>query len=82
MIATVTREQVQGLHVGQTRVEVEQRLGRPVRTDGGGLTVLVYRLDNAHDVRIAFGPGLLWAREMLDGAERDLVRGHPTTRRR
>jgi hypothetical protein len=71
--ATVTREQIRALKPGLDRTAVERVLGTPSRVDGGGLTVLVYTTTNGTTVRLGFGPELLWAREALDGAERDLL---------
>jgi Ca-activated chloride channel family protein len=68
------RQAVAGLRLGLTRAEVERRLGRPERIDADGIAVLVYRLAGGNPLRIGFGPDLLWAREISDGAERDLLR--------
>jgi len=70
----VSRVMVQGLQRGLARDEIEARLGVPARVDSGGVTVLNYVLVDGGSVRIGCGPGLLWAREVLDGAERDLIR--------
>jgi hypothetical protein len=70
---TITRAQLAGLHPGQDRIAIVGLLGDPVRVDGGGLTVLVYRLDGGDTLRLALGPDLLWAHEVADGAERDLA---------
>jgi hypothetical protein len=69
----ITRDQLQQLAVGQRRAEVEARLGTPLRVDGEGVTVLVYAMANGAISRLGFGPDLLWAREVLAGAERDLL---------
>ncbi|MEK7412974.1 MAG: VIT domain-containing protein, partial [Planctomycetota bacterium] len=72
----VTRAQVLALAKGATRAQVESSLGSPARVDSGGVTALWYRLsDSGRWVRIGFGPELLWAREVLDGAERDMLGG-------
>ncbi len=71
--ATVTREQIRALKPGMDRAAVERALGVPTRVDGGGLTVLVYTTVSGTTVRLGFGPELLWAREVLDGAERELL---------
>ncbi len=71
--AAVTRELLQQLVVGQHRAEVEARLGAPLRVDHDGVTVLVYHMANGALSRLGFGPDLLWAREVLAGAERDLL---------
>lgn len=72
--APVRRAAVQALRRGMDRAAVEAALGAPARVDGGGLTVLVYPLVEGGTVRIGFAPTLSWARETLDGAERELVR--------
>jgi len=69
----ITRDQLQQLTVGQHRAEVEARLGAPLRVDGDGVTVLVYAMANGAISRLGFGPDLLWAREVLAGAEHDLL---------
>ncbi len=71
--ATITRDQLQQLTIGQRRAEVEARLGAPLRVDGDGVTVLVYAMADGAISRLGFGPDLLWAREVLAGAERDLL---------
>jgi Ca-activated chloride channel homolog len=69
-----SRAEISALKVGLSRDEVEAQLGAPERVDGGGMTVYVYRLDDGSAARIAFAPKLLWARQVVEGAERDLVR--------
>ncbi len=70
---TVTREQLKALAIGMRRAEVEATLGAPMRIDSDGVTILVYRSASGTSSRLGFGPDLLWAREVLDGAERDLL---------
>ncbi len=49
------------------------RLAMAMRVDSDGVTILVYRSASDTSSRLGFGPDLLWAREVLDGAERDLL---------
>jgi Ca-activated chloride channel family protein len=69
----VTRAMVEGLPRGAERADVERRLGPPSRVERSGVTVLVYMTAEGNDVRLGFGPALLWAREVYQGAERDLT---------
>jgi hypothetical protein len=69
----VTRAMVEALALGAERAEVERRLGPPSRVEGSGVTVLVYMTAEGNQVRLGFGPALLWAREIHQGAERDLT---------
>lgn len=72
---SVDRAAILALKPGMALAAVEAALGRPARRDGGGVQVLWYRLaDSGTMVRIGFAPELLWIREVLDGAERDLLR--------
>ena len=51
----------------------EQKPVTPVTRAGrSGVTTLVYRTVEGTEVRLGFGPGLLWAREVHQGAEREL----------
>jgi hypothetical protein len=68
----VTRAAIEDLSRGMERADVERRLGAPERVEGSGVTTLVYRTVEGTEVRLGFGPGLLWAREVLQGAEREL----------
>lgn len=68
------REQVTALQRGASQAAVEASLGPPQRVDHDGVTILVYTLDRGTEVRLGFGPELLYAREILEGAERDLLR--------
>ena len=45
---------------------------RRKKGEGSGVTLLVYRTVEGTEVRLGFGPGLLWARETHQGAEREL----------
>jgi hypothetical protein len=49
------------------------RGGAPLRVDGDGVTVLVNAMANGSLSPLGFGPDPLWAREVLAGAERDLL---------
>lgn len=69
--AQITRAMVEALSRGAERGEVERRLGPPDRVEGSGVTTLVYATADGTVVRLAFGPGLLWAREVFQGAERE-----------
>ena len=69
----VTRAMVEALRRGAERSEVEQRLGPPSRVERSGVTVLVYLTAEGNQVRLGFGPALLWAREIHEGAERVLT---------
>jgi hypothetical protein len=69
----VTRAMVEALPRGAERVDVERRLGPPSRVEGSGVTVLVYVTAEGNQLRLGFGPALLWAREVYQGAERDLT---------
>lgn len=68
----VSRSSIEALAKGMERREVERKLGPPLRVEGSGVTVLVYPTVEGTEVRLAFGPGLLWAREIHPGAEREL----------
>lgn len=67
---TITRKQIEALHQGMTRTEVEAALGASERDDGSGITILVYRLADGTALRLGLAPDLIWAREIHDGAER------------
>jgi Ca-activated chloride channel homolog len=69
----VTRAMVEALQRGAERAEVERQLGAPSRVERSGVTVLVYVTAEGNEVRLGFGPALLWAREIHQGAERDLT---------
>jgi Ca-activated chloride channel homolog len=69
----VTRAMVETLTRGAERADVERRLGSPSRVERSGVTVLVYQTADGTEVRLGFGPTLLWAREVSRGAERDLA---------
>lgn len=66
------RDSVGKLKAGMEPAEVERILGPPERIDGSGLRVFVYRLEGGSQLRLGFGPGLLWAREATPGAELEL----------
>ena len=70
---TVTREHILALIVGTPRSVVETRLGPPVSVERGGVTVLLYTLVDGTRVRLGFAPDLIWAREILNGVERELL---------
>ena len=72
--APLDRARLAGLRRGMAQVEVEGLLGTPERRDGGGIVVWVYRLAGGATLRVGLGPELLWVREVVDGAERDLLR--------
>jgi hypothetical protein len=70
----VPRERVTALRRGDSRRAVIAALGEPERRDRSGVEVLWWRLaDSGRPLRLGFGPDLLWARESLDDAERDLL---------
>lgn len=69
----VTIGQLKNLIAGQKLTAVTAALGPPVRVDHDALTVLEYRTVNGTTARLGFGPDLLWAREILDGAEHELL---------
>jgi hypothetical protein len=69
----VTRAAVETLTKGADRVEVERQLGGPARVERSGITVLVYLTPDGTEIRLGFGPALLWAREVYRGAERELT---------
>ena len=69
----VTRAMVETLAKGAERADVERQLGSPSRVERSGITVLVYLTADGTEVRLGFGPALLWAREVYRGAERDLT---------
>ena len=69
----VTRAMVEALPRGAERADVERRLGPPARVERSGVTVLVYPTADGTEVRLGFGPALLWAREVSRGAERELT---------
>jgi hypothetical protein len=68
----VTRAMVETLTKGAERADVERQLGSPARVERSGVTVLVYLTADGSEVRLGFGPALLWAREVSRGAERDV----------
>ncbi len=68
----VTRAMVEALARGAERADVERQLGSPSRVERSGVTVLVYLTADGTEVRLGFGPALLWAREVYRGAEREL----------
>jgi hypothetical protein len=69
----VTRAMIEALPRGAERADVERRLGPASRVEQSGVTVLVYMTAEGNEVRLGFGPALLWAREVYRGAERDLT---------
>ena len=69
----VSTAQLQGLHLGQSRSEVEALLGPPQRVESGGVAVLVYHLVGSATVRIGMGPQLIWVKEEAKGMEYDLI---------
>lgn len=71
---TIDRAQLAKLRRGMPRAEAEALLGAPERSEGGGITTLVWRLPGDAVLRLGFGPELLWAREETAGAERELLR--------
>ena len=70
--ARVTRAAIEALSRGAERADVERALGAPERVEGSGVAILVYRTTEGTEVRLGFGPALLWAREIHQGAEREL----------
>jgi hypothetical protein len=64
---------VEALARGAERADVERQLGSPGRVERSGVTVLVYLTADGTEVRLGFGPALLWAREVSRGAERELT---------
>jgi Ca-activated chloride channel homolog len=70
--ARVTRAAIEALSRGAERADVERALGAPERVEGSGVAILVYRTTEGTEVRLGFGPALLWARESHQGAEREL----------
>ena len=69
----VTRAMIESLTKGAERADVERQLGSPSRVERSGVTVLVYQTADGTEVRLGFGPALLWAREVFRGAERELT---------
>jgi len=69
----VTRAMIESLTKGAERADVERQLGSPSRVERSGVTVLVYPTADGTEVRLGFGPALLWAREVFRGAERELT---------
>ena len=69
----ITRTMVEALARGAERADVERQLGAPARVERSGVTVLVYLTADGTEVRLGFGPALLWAREVFKGAERELT---------
>ena len=69
----VTRAMIEALPRGAERAEVERQLGPPTRVERSGVTLLVFMTTEGNEVRLGFGPGLLWAREVHQGAERELT---------
>lgn len=69
----VTRAMIEALTKGAERADVERQLGPPARVERSGVTMLVYATADGTEVRLGFGPALLWAREVSRGAERELT---------
>jgi hypothetical protein len=72
-VSSLTLDEVKKLKKGMSTKSVIEALGEPERREGGALSVLLYRLVDGTQIRMGFGPELLWIRQVLDGAERNIL---------
>ena len=66
----IEHSSITSLSRGMSQSAVEKMLGQPARVEHSGITIRVYVLKGNRVVRLGFGPGLLWAKEIYAGAER------------
>ncbi len=66
---TISKDVLKTLKKGMDQDAVIKVLGLPERKEGGALTVLLYRLKDGKQIRIGFGPELIWVKEIHEGAE-------------
>ena len=71
-LASLTRDLFKKIKKRMKPEEVSKILGEPESRDGGALMVYRYHLSDGTQIRIGMGPDLLWAKEILEGAEREL----------
>lgn len=66
-------EQIKELKIGMTKAAVLRTLGYKGQESNNGMELLSYQLSDGSRVRLAFGPDLLWAHQIHNGAEISLL---------
>lgn len=73
VVTQIRKEDLKAVQKGDSPREVMERLGLPQRKQTDGVQVFEYTLADGGVGRIAFGPGVIWVRVVVESAEIDLL---------
>ena len=71
-VHAITREQLTKLKKGMLEAQIIKLLGQPERRDGSGISIMVYFLNDGTQIRLGVASGLLYVKEVHNGAELNL----------